>query len=71
MKIKQIKSSLENEIIKATSKACVKVSKRVCELFPKVLEVQPNITGITTGMGTWSFDGYAIASSTEEECKGE
>lgn len=70
-RIDKIKEKYENGIIVATTNAAVLVAKRICELYPYIKDAQPHITGIETGMGTWSFNGYAIGFSNEEENKGE
>ncbi len=48
------------------SKVAAKVSSRICQLLPVIQEVQPFITGINTGMGTWSFNGEAVGIINEE-----
>jgi hypothetical protein len=64
--IKKIESAYEISNINTASRAATKTSSIICELYLKVLEVQPTITGISTGMGSWSFDGYALGKYTEE-----
>jgi hypothetical protein len=71
MKLESLVSSYENDIYKAEIKSAIKVVKRICELYPEILKVQPYITEIHTGMGAWTFNGYGVATSTDEECKGE
>lgn len=71
MDIEKISAARNKANLKTTIKAAVKIVKRICELYPKILEVQPKITGIHTGMGSWSFNGKGIAFSNEDENKGE
>lgn len=71
MNIQKISSNNRNTIIKATSKAAASVAKKICKLYPAIKKVQPHITGIDTGMGTWSFNGYGIGTSTEDDYIGE
>ncbi len=71
MKTETISSVYENTLVKATGKTAVKVAKKICELYHAIQKVQPHITGINTGMGTWSFNGYGIGMSTEDECEGD
>lgn len=70
-KLIKIKDAYDKKIHKATIETYIIVVSRICKLFPLIKKCQPNITGIHTGMGTWSFNGYGIGISTEEECKGE
>ncbi len=69
--LKKVKDSYENELSNATIKAAVQICAKICQLYPQILKVQPTITGIHTGMGSWSFNGHGVAISNEEECKGE
>jgi len=71
MEIKKISSDYNNAMINEKGKTAVSVAKKICELFPSVKKVQPHITGIYTGMGTWSFNGYGTGTSTEEDSIGE
>lgn len=71
MSIDTLIKSHDTAVYKATCKTAVKVVKEICKLLPLIHEVQPNITGVNTGMGTWSFNGTGIGVSTEDECKGE
>lgn len=69
--IKQVEKDYEQSILLATTKAAVKIAKRICQLYKDINIPQPHITGIDTGMGTWSFNGYGIGTSTDEEDFGE
>lgn len=70
-KITNLQASHEKGVHNQTLIAAAKAAKRVCELYPHIKLVQPNITSIESGMGSWSFNGKGIAYSTEEECKGD
>jgi len=71
MTIKRLQKQYELATISQISKTAIKVAKEICRLFPYIKQVQPHITGVDTGMGCWSFIGYGIGFSTEDECKGE
>lgn len=71
MDAKNILENFKKDNLKSNIKSAVKVSKTICLLFPLIKEVQPHIKSITTGMGTWMFNGHGVGICTEEKYKGE
>ena len=65
--IKTINAEYEKSILQATNTAAVKISVRVMQLLSSIKEVQPYITGIYTGMGTWTFEGHGIGRYSIED----
>lgn len=71
MNVDKLKKSHENAIRRATIKSAVRVAKEIWDNFRFIKHCQPFITGAHTGMGSWSFNGHGIGTSTEDECKGD
>lgn len=51
---------------KATEKYAIQVIQKLVSLFKKVQKVQPKITGLNFGMGSWGFDGKATGHYTDD-----
>lgn len=71
MNTTSIEKEYELSVAKSTSRIAVKVAKEICRLFPYIKQVQPQITGVDTGMGSWSFIGHGVGIATEHGHKGE
>ena len=59
-KLKKIQDVHEDKVIKITSESAAKIAKEILRLLPLIQKAQPNITGVRTGMGCWSFTGAGI-----------
>lgn len=51
---------------RATEKYAIQVIKKIVALFPQAQKIQPKITGLNFGMGSWGFDGKAIGHYNDE-----
>jgi hypothetical protein len=59
--IEQLKAAKKHTELQICATQAANVAKRVCKLFPRIKNVQPLITHISTGMGAWWFNGKMIA----------
>jgi hypothetical protein len=69
--VKTLMKKYERKVLAVTAEIAVEVAKQICIQFSKIKKVQPGITGIWTGMGTWDFQGNVIAFSMQDDDKGE